>query len=1014
LKASVITTLLVIFIIHRPGMSAISLTVSSCGSATSCSSASFTTPLTWTNTASDAYPYTPVTLSVSGNNGNLTWKTIDPSGADVTVSGLFGTISGSSASSSVSCTAPATTCYYWAPHEYPSGQTATIVATDTALSSATVLVTFSFKYHLNEWFVHRARLTGFLNKPYSGLCQVSGMSMNHCQPEQVIFFDPLSGRELNIMGNPSVPWIGDTVPNTAGSGVERPSWSYNGEWFEFGRGDCTPNLLCYSSSLLQWAARADGSLLQSFAPGLVANSPGNATFVWDYNQPSWLLASNTSPNQIYVVDLDHANAQTIVASSLPTGRTFASHGEGTSRYFVKEANAICPSGTSGSLTCFPYTTLFRSPPNYFVYDMTNCEASLTPNCLGPPLSSWSISLGYSGYDGSGNAHCTTIDSLAPCTGANCPCEYHIHDTLYLRGGKHTVGLGYGTQGAGGEAIFWQIADTGAAGKSQIFPNQATNVPNFGHPANNWSGDLWAYDGATSCTPQGNSCIAWGDNEQIWDMRSNTVLNYVDNKISTGHSFWDGFDNNFFGYDGRPTTGPLQPSHWYTFVADNRPSVLAPVTIFDWGTRDYPLPFLLLRSGTQSPDATKIAQDMPTSFSCSSLGCGSPQASLVWVARVHDPYPPVAIALVSSTADTVGWTPHPLNREVKTYHLWKQAGCSGTWSRLGDVATVYATQISQGQYTYTDPSPPSVGSNACYAITSEEWAGVESSILSAVLMVTATTGPTYSGSILVGGGTTKFKTSAPGSVSAFSAASVKIPNSSGVYSPYSQGTGGSLADGTYWFCVVYANFSDFPANTPLNAKTTRCQDVKSITVSGGGTASINIGTPISEFYGQVAVQIYGNGPATSQPSALYLQTCGGAYGQSTTWIVPYGNGFPGAGVTCVIKSLSNYGPIAPTYNTTVLGYRLNWTEPPDTDIRYYAIYYDDTAAPSLSLGRAAQPQLIATVPKGTTSYLDYTPNWYRIYSHSGGPYYGIVAVDREGNRSAPVCLRGATGIGVTCN
>ncbi|MGD0976784.1 MAG: hypothetical protein ABR875_00620 [Minisyncoccia bacterium] len=70
------------------------------------------------------------------------------------------------------------------------------------------------------------------------------------------------------------------------------------------------------------------------------------------------------------------------------------------------------------------------------------------------------------------------------------------------------------------------------------------------------------------------------------------------------------------------------------------------------------------------------------------------------------------------------------------------------------------------------------------------------------------------------------------------------------------------------------------------------------------------------------------------------------------------------------------------------YRLNWTQPNDTKIRYYNIYYSNSANPS-----AIQQQRIASVPVGTATYLD----WLADSSATG--HYGITSVDGYGNESA---------------
>jgi hypothetical protein len=68
------------------------------------------------------------------------------------------------------------------------------------------------------------------------------------------------------------------------------------------------------------------------------------------------------------------------------------------------------------------------------------------------------------------------------------------------------------------------------------------------------------------------------------------------------------------------------------------------------------------------------------------------------------------------------------------------------------------------------------------------------------------------------------------------------------------------------------------------------------------------------------------------------------------------------------------------------YLLTWAEPVNTVIRYYNIYYSNTAAPAVT-----QSCRIASVPVGTSSYLD----WLADPNASSG-YYVITSVDTQGN------------------
>jgi hypothetical protein len=70
------------------------------------------------------------------------------------------------------------------------------------------------------------------------------------------------------------------------------------------------------------------------------------------------------------------------------------------------------------------------------------------------------------------------------------------------------------------------------------------------------------------------------------------------------------------------------------------------------------------------------------------------------------------------------------------------------------------------------------------------------------------------------------------------------------------------------------------------------------------------------------------------------------------------------------------------------YLLTWEEPDDPKIRYYNIYYSSTSIPP-----AEQAYRIASVPKGSNTYLDWLAE--------GNAYYRITSVDRQGNEGLEV-------------
>jgi hypothetical protein len=703
--------------------------------------------------------------------------------------------------------------------------------------------------------------------------------------------------------------------------------------------------------------------------------PSGFSYTYDYDRPDWLLTSDAS--HIYVVALSKAGDRTSVAAySSPIRRTLYSPPSGAYAEF-KEPNPA---------SCRPISP--NCSPNVYLYDLSACETHLATGCA--TLSSqWNLNLNLTlGWDSGGKQHCTM-------DGGGFNCEYHAHD-FYLRPNTTETIWNYGTKGDAGEGIFYKTSAKGT-GTEPLYPHAAHNVPYMSHPAFNWSGELVAYGGQPSCTPAGNACTndTWG--EGIWDFRTNKAVAFLAG-ASFGHAAWDGFDNSHFAHDGYGGAS-CPATHWclQSSFVDFSAGTIQDHTVLDFGTRDMNKEgdhsFSILFSPTQSPDATKLAQSMKTSFSVANQALG-------WIVQVRKPSPPVGVKLASSDSATLAWLPAPLNHETSAYHVYKQASCHGLWERLADVNAVY---LQRTQYTYTDGSLGS-GQSACYGISSEEWTGTESNGLSEILKITNAAGG-FSGEKGSEAGTTDFDRSPLAPPSNFTASPERLPTP-GAPQQIVQTTGGSLADGSYRVRLAYCNFPDFPANSAADARCTSTGPAQSATIKGGnGTGALTIMGMSSEAYGQIAVRVYACGP----PPFACPETL-----QATVVLPMPPNARPGQ-LVYTLKSLGT-GTVAPAASQTLQAYSLKWTAPPDNDVRYFALYSRDDQAPPLAGVDAYQAQryLIATVPASYTSYLDYLPNLTRVYNGSGGPYYGVVAVDRVGNRSEPVCLRADTGGRVSCH
>ena len=942
------------------------------------SPSSITTGLRWDNVAGGSYNYTGTTLTVSGGTGPITWTIEDQNGTAVATLTSSGGKTPASIFGQIDCTGSPTNavCVYNAPAEYPTGEAATLVATDGA-SSGNVSVTFAFAYNLQEYWKHRSRMLGFNNKPQSNL--QAGSNPVTYQPELLRFLSaPTGGIELQIVQEDN-DLVGSQFPASAGSEINRPTWSYDGKWFSWDGRRCSPAIWCSPGDDSKWIVQSDGTNLQRIVPDPV---PSGFSFTYDYDRPNLLITSDAS--SLYAIDLDNASVRTGVAAySSAVYRSLYSPAVGSTFQFKE------PNGNS-----------IRNAPNVYAYDLSSCERSVSPGCA-TPTSQWNLHLGLDfGWDDNGKEHCTF-------DGPGEGCEFEAHD-FYLRRGSNQTVWNYGGSTIAGEGIFFQ---TSLAGDNtvELYPNAATNTPYLSHPAFDWTGNYALYSGPRSCMPSGYACSSdqtFGVG--VWNFSTNSAAVFSGN-MGFGHGAWDGFNDNVFGFDNQCTINAQ--AHWC--LNQGFPNwtagTLTSQQVFDFGVRDVvnstgATAFALYYGPSQSPDATKLAESMPTSFSAGNQYEG-------WIAVTGTPAPPVNVTLATSASATLGWNAAALNHEAKNYHVYRQDSCAGGWTEVGSVPADYWDNFAVGQtpkqYTFADVGF-SAGGTACYGISTEDWSGIEGSALSAILQVSENAG-VYAATSVAGAGTTGFVTTAPGAPGSLSVSEVRISRPNAPMS-LAQSSGGSLADGTYWVRVAYCNFADFPASTL--PRCTGPGPASSVNIKrGSGHAALKI-TTAKDMFGQVGEQFYVGGPSPTETQET-LQNCNG---QSSNFvIVPwFPSGYPGQ-VNCTVAAVSA-GVMPPSSNVSVLGYNLSWTPSTSSDVRYYAIYESDSEAPSLNDNNPYNDQqyLIATVPAQVSSFLDYLPNWWRIYNQSGGPFYGIMAVDREGNRSSPLCFRADTQTAVACS
>lgn len=1061
--------LIVFLLCASQAFGATSVAITTCGASavTTCgSSTTITTGLAWDTcgttgvsncTGTSTYPYSGTTLTVSGSSctsgAPCTWTITDQNGTTVqtvSASGAAGTAwptaqytpptFGSFAPllGSINCTGSSsnTVCIYNAPQEWPPAETATITINGGALGNATVTVNFNFDHNLQEYFKHRARILGWASKPLTKISSGNTPFFSTWQPEQLIFQSTNAAasaiEEQFVEFDNAVD--GTQFPTTAGSEINRPAYSYDGKWFSWVSSRCNQAGGCGGGNTGQYIQNTTGGGLKQISGGGGNFLPQGFNFTYDYHKPNLLVTSDSS--DIDVLDLNTFPSTGPVSVATYTGTQIQTYSQvGGANY--SQFQFRTPNSGGG---CSPILTTCSSSVS--IYDLTACESSVAANCatiagswnsyLSTPCSSSGCTSPplIVGYEDTGTQHCdntATGDTVG--TPPNANCEWHFHDINMQRNTSNSIFL-YGQFGSTGEGIGFQTGGSGS-GTVALYPNTGTNAGYFSHPSFDWSGNLVSYSGSDVCQPSGHACGEPHSGHGVWDTRQNKAVIY-DNGLTVGHDAWDGFDENQVVFDGR---GPTTPSLWSLFIAKAKWNVGSTTQffIFNYGTRDIDnsgnLAFGLGYGPSQSADGTKACETMKTSFSNANRFEG--------YCIVADPQPPVRARSTTTSAATIGWLAHPLNHETQAYHVYKQASCSGTWSRIADVNAVY---LQSTEYTTTD-SALATGQNACYGVSSSEWNGNESHSLSNIVKLTCTAGTPCSAltavNMQVGGGTVGFDVTAPANATSLAATLTRMtPPSAGSQNMQSS-TGGSMTAGTYWFRNAYCNYSDYPATTAANLECTTAGTGASVVVPASGLVLYDNATGNNdEAQGETAIPVYGCGPSATECTET-LQTCtvfgGAGFGTQSVsgggntlvftfppnWLSGRLKGTGSGEPACEITSIAA-GAALPGSNASVVGYNLTWTKSTDdgggaNDVRYYLIFSRDTAAPILSGNQySAQQWLIATVPAGTTSFLDYTPNWYRIYNSSGGPFYGIETVDREGNISAGSCYNAATSSSTACN
>jgi hypothetical protein len=273
-------------------------------------------------------------------------------------------------------------------------------------------------------------------------------------------------------------------------------------------------------------------------------------------------------------------------------------------------------------------------------------------------------------------------------------EYHLHDIAFRRNPQSSYIFNYGTRGDVGEAIIIEMPIDGDPHKARLAcKDPATRTPYYSHPAWNSDGSLVAYGGERILDG-----VPWDGGTFVRNHEEHKTLAKIG--LSSNHIGWDGYDPNYIVFDGWNNTHSYNLQHALTDGSRSLILVQYPPREQDKGPS-------MITGPAQSPDATKVMFTIPLEF----VADRNPKTFIV---VDHRPIAP-KLAAVTTTPPSLQWTPYLTHREVKGYRVYRSSKPNGGY-----------TEISNGlmsETNFTDSSAE-VGSIYYYAVTSEEFSGLE--------------------------------------------------------------------------------------------------------------------------------------------------------------------------------------------------------------------------------------------------------------------------------------------------
>ncbi|HMD84812.1 MAG TPA: choice-of-anchor D domain-containing protein [Terriglobia bacterium] len=521
------------------------------------------------------------------------------------------------------------------------------------------------------------------SKPYSLLERGKGTGIY--QPDMLIFQDTTTGNEVWRLDNdPRSTWIPGVL--------NRTPWNTNGSLIGLGSNRCILEVYCGDMHNYLYDAR--GGLQRLIMPTDPTRQPA-----WTQNQlvtasGQYMPWDRVNPNLLYTITADDTN-----------------RGYWPNPLAILYSVDVSNKDTMTIVLDLPNPTLTKELQSYLSEDNVLMAQDVNPglNSSGSPLYIPDI------YMVDMNTNRPTYGTLLYQYGINFGLtapnhsqsnEYHFHDIYFRRTSTDSYIFNYGPKGSVGEPVFFEMPLNGNPLQANLaYPDATYSTPYYSHPAWNYTGTLVSYDGEE----------VLGDNIYgSWVRNHDEHLTLAKIGISSGHMAWDGYDPNFIAFDNYTVT---TPTHWQ--LQDANPNGTSTRTLMDDGPRDANTSPGLLYGPAQSPDATKVASAIPDNWTSSTAKIHT------YITVSHRPFPPV-LAVVSTSPVTLQWTPYLTSREVSGFHVY----------RSPDGKTSFH-EISTGLVSGTSfiDNNASAEQMYFYAVTAEEYSGLESNQLSNIMQVT---------------------------------------------------------------------------------------------------------------------------------------------------------------------------------------------------------------------------------------------------------------------------------------